>query len=99
MLQLLASERVAGSTNGNGVYHNGHLIQLNDVVKAYETPAGDFLALKGVDLTITEGEFVAVVGKSGSGKTTLINMITGIDRPTWGEVYVGDTAVHKLNEG
>jgi putative ABC transport system ATP-binding protein len=45
------------------------------------------------------GEFLAVIGKSGSGKSTLINMITGIDRPTSGEVLVGDTAVHTLSEG
>jgi len=69
------------------------------VVKAYETEAGLFLALKGIDLQVDSGEFVAVIGKSGSGKSTLINMITGIDRPTTGEVLVGDTAVHTLNEG
>lgn len=78
---------------------NCHLIELNKVVKVYETPAGQFTALKGVDLKVDTHEFVAVVGKSGSGKSTLINMITGIDRPTSGEVYVGDTAVHKLGEG
>ncbi|MHB0877047.1 MAG: ABC transporter ATP-binding protein, partial [Anaerolineae bacterium] len=47
---------------------------------------------------IDGGEFVAVIGKSGSGKSTLINMLTGIDRPTSGEVLVGDTAVHELTE-
>src|SRR5438105_11442213 len=58
------------------------LIRLVDVVKHYETPAGDFPALKGVALEVGRGEFVAVIGKSGSGKSTLVNMITGIDRPT-----------------
>jgi ABC-type lipoprotein export system ATPase subunit len=52
-----------------------------------------------VDLQVDRGEFVAVIGKSGSGKSTLINMITGIDRPTGGEVFVGDTPVHRLSEG
>lgn len=47
-----------------------------------------------VDLNVDAGEFVAVIGKSGSGKSTLINMITGIDRPTSGEVVVAGTAVH-----
>lgn len=75
------------------------LIRLDRVVKAYQTPAGDFLALRGIDLAIGSGEFVSVMGKSGSGKSTLINMITGIDRPTSGEIYVGDTAIHKLAEG
>jgi ABC-type lipoprotein export system ATPase subunit len=69
------------------------------VVKTYETAAGTFTALKDVDLQVDTGEFVAVIGKSGSGKSTLINMITGIDRPTSGEVLVGDTAVHRLKEG
>jgi putative ABC transport system ATP-binding protein len=75
------------------------LIRLNRVVKAYQTPAGEFLALRGIDLTIGVGEFVSVMGRSGSGKSTLINMITGIDRPTSGEIYVGNTAIHKLDEG
>ncbi|MDW8395164.1 MAG: ABC transporter ATP-binding protein [Anaerolineae bacterium] len=74
-------------------------MELVNVVKAYQTPAGKFYALKGVNLRVDTHEFVAVIGKSGSGKSTLINMITGIDRPTSGEVYVGDVAVHKLSEG
>ncbi|NIO70404.1 MAG: ATP-binding cassette domain-containing protein [Anaerolineae bacterium] len=68
-------------------------------MKTYETTAGDFTALKDINLRVDSGEFVAVIGKSGSGKSTLINMITGIDRPTSGEVLVGDTAVHTLSEG
>ena len=72
---------------------------MRQVVKTYHTAAGAFTALKGVDLQVDPGEFVAVIGKSGSGKSTLINMITGIDRPTPGEVLVGGTAVHGLSEG
>jgi putative ABC transport system ATP-binding protein len=56
------------------------------------------MALKGIDLHINAGEFVAIVGKSGSGKTTLINMITGLDRPTDGEILVGGQKVEKLGE-
>ena len=74
------------------------LIDLKGVVKSYQTPAGEFQALKGVDIQIEAGEFVAVVGKSGSGKSTLSNMITGIDRPSQGEVVVAGTAVHTLRE-
>jgi putative ABC transport system ATP-binding protein len=85
----------------DGAYRHGndHLIELRQVVKTYETAAGPFLALKGVNLQLDSGEFVSIIGKSGSGKSTLINMITGIDRPTSGEVLVGDTAVHTLSEG
>ncbi len=76
-----------------------HLIDVRQVVKTYHGSAGDFTALKGIDLTVDEGEFVAIIGKSGCGKSTLINMITGIDRPTGGEVWVNNTAVHTLSEG
>jgi putative ABC transport system ATP-binding protein len=83
------------------LYRNGneHLIDVRQVVKTYETAAGPFAALKDVELQVDTGEFVAVIGKSGSGKSTLINMIAGIDRPTSGQVLVGDTAVHTLSEG
>jgi len=79
--------------------HNGKLIELKEVTKVYHTPAGLFTALNGVNLTIGTGEFVSIVGKSGSGKTTLINLVTGIDDPSSGEVYVGGTPVHTLKEG
>ncbi len=85
--------------NGRAAHTPTHLIDLHQVMKAFITPVGDFIALDGVDLQIDRGEFVAVVGKSGSGKTTLINMITGIDRPTAGEVHINSTAVHRLKEG
>lgn len=77
---------------------DGPVVEIRNLHKAYETPAGDFLALKGIDLTVNHGEFVAMLGKSGAGKSTLINMITGIDRPTSGEVIVGGQAVHQLSE-
>jgi putative ABC transport system ATP-binding protein len=76
-----------------------HLIALRDIKKAYKTDAGDFLALRGIDLTIDEGEFVGIIGKSGSGKSTLVNMITGIDHPTDGEVYVTGNPIHHFSEG
>ena len=78
--------------------NGGHLIDLRQVAKAFETPAGPFMALKQIDLQIDAGEFSAVVGKSGSGKSTLLNMITGIDHPTSGAVLVGSKAIHQMNE-
>jgi ABC-type lipoprotein export system ATPase subunit len=81
--------------NGNG---HGSIIDLRDVHKYYKTAVGDFHALNSIDLQINAGEFVSIIGKSGSGKSTLLNMITGIDRPTNGEVLVNGTAVHELNE-
>jgi putative ABC transport system ATP-binding protein len=83
----------------NGNNGNAHLVNLRQVVKTFESAAGVFTALKGIDLRVGSGEFLSIVGKSGSGKSTMINMIAGIDRPTSGEVLVGDTAVHALKEG
>jgi putative ABC transport system ATP-binding protein len=77
---------------------NGALINLRDVVKTYETGAGDVTVLEDITLRVQRGEFISVVGPSGSGKSTLLNMITGIDRPTEGEIFVGDEAVHELSE-
>jgi putative ABC transport system ATP-binding protein len=74
------------------------MIRMRGIVKVFRTPVGDFTALNGIDVDFREGEFVSVVGKSGSGKSTLINMITGIDRPTAGEVLIGDVAIHHLDE-
>jgi ABC-type lipoprotein export system ATPase subunit len=80
--------------------HDGdYLIEARSVVKTFKTAAGPFTALKEVNLRINRGEFVAIIGKSGSGKSTLLNMLTGIDRPTAGEVYVDDTPIHTLSEG
>jgi putative ABC transport system ATP-binding protein len=83
--------------NGNGS-DSDYIIDLHDVHKYYKTAVGDFHALKSIDLQIHPGEFVSIIGKSGSGKSTLLNMITGIDRPTTGEVFVNRQAVHELNE-
>ncbi len=101
MFKRWFGRREKADNSSNRVYKHGneHLIELRQVVKTYKVAAGTFVALDHVDLEVDPGEFVAVVGKSGSGKSTLINMITGIDRPTSGEVLVGDTAVHTLSEG
>ena len=81
-------------------FEPGHsqLIELNNVEKTYKNEAGAYPALDKISLSIGRGEYLAVLGKSGSGKSTLINMITGIDRPTAGEVLIDGIAVQKLNE-
>ncbi len=74
------------------------LIQLRNVDKVYPTATGVFYALKNINIDIYSGDFVCVVGKSGAGKTTLVNMITGVDSITAGEVLVNGVSVHSLGE-
>ena len=74
------------------------LISLRNVVKDYDGLAGTVRVLQSLSLEVHKGEFVGVCGPSGSGKSTLINMITGIDRPTSGDVLVADTLLNKLSE-
>ena len=74
------------------------LIQIRDLRKVYQTPAGDFTAVNGINVEVQRGEFVAIIGKSGSGKSTFINMITGIDRPTSGEIMIDGAPVHTFSE-
>jgi len=80
-------------------FANGHsIVDLRNVNKSYKMAVGDYPALKNINLQINAGEFVSIIGKSGSGKSSLLNMITGIDHPTNGEVFVNGTAVHKMGE-
>lgn len=74
------------------------LIQMRGVVKTFKNAAGAFTVLKGIDLDIRRGEFVAIVGKSGSGKSTLLNMLTGIDHPTDGKVVIGGVDIYRMTE-
>lgn len=87
------NETVGGTLNS----HGEPLIGLRRVVKTYNSLAGQVVALRGIDLQVNAGEFVAVMGKSGSGKTTLVNMITGIDRSTSGEIQVKGVSVNGLS--
>lgn len=76
----------------------GALLTASGVSKSYTTPAGQFTALSGIDLTLDRGAFLAVVGKSGSGKSTFINLLTGIDRPSAGTISVAGEAVTGKSE-
>ncbi|MBI9050726.1 MAG: ABC transporter ATP-binding protein [Anaerolineaceae bacterium] len=73
-------------------------IQVKDLNKVYKTPAGDFPALKNINFEVQAGGFTLVVGKSGAGKSTLINMVTGVDSATSGEIWIDGQAIHTLSE-
>jgi len=74
------------------------VIQLIGVTREFKVSGIQTTALDDIHLSIKNGEFVSVIGRSGSGKSTLMNMVTGIDHPTHGDVIVMDTHTHQLPE-
>ena len=78
----------------------GHdlIIDVRDVVKRFPVGDTEITILKGISVQVKPGEFVSIVGPSGNGKSTLLNMITGIDRPSAGEIIVTGQPIHKLSE-
>ncbi|MGC1377468.1 MAG: ATP-binding cassette domain-containing protein, partial [Anaerolineales bacterium] len=68
------------------------------VDKVYENAAGKFRALKNINLQLSAGQFISIVGKSGCGKSTLLNMVTGIDHPTSGDVMIGGEHIYLMSE-
>ncbi|MDM8532847.1 ABC transporter ATP-binding protein [Anaerolineales bacterium HSG25] len=75
-----------------------NIVDVRDVIKKFKVGDGEITILKGISFTIQDGEFVSIVGPSGNGKSTLLNMITGIDRPSGGEVVVTGRSVHEMSE-
>lgn len=74
------------------------VLKVENIVKVFESAAGKVAALRGVNLSIRKGEFVAIVGPSGSGKSTLLNMIGALDRPTSGQVFINGVDVFSLSD-
>ena len=74
------------------------LIEIRDVSKVYRRDSIETPVLSGINLNVEHGEFLALMGPSGSGKTTLLNMIAGIDKPTSGQIRVGDTDIARMSE-
>ena len=74
------------------------IVQVKEVVKSFKVGDGEVTILKGISFDVKQGEFVSIVGPSGNGKSTLLNMITGIDRPTDGDVVVTGRNLNKMSE-
>jgi putative ABC transport system ATP-binding protein len=81
----------------NGADANGHIIEMRGITKVYDTGKIKVEALRGIDLTVRRGEFVAVVGPSGSGKSTLLNLLGCLDTPSGGDYRLSGEAVAGLD--
>jgi len=78
--------------------NNHPIVEIKDVVKRFPVGGAEITILKGISYQVQKGEFLSIVGPSGNGKSTLLNMITGIDRPSSGEIVVTGRQVHKMSE-
>jgi len=87
-----------GEKNGGNGVENGSIIAIRDVFKSFPVGDDELTILKGISFDVKNGEFLTIMGPSGNGKSTLLNMITGIDHPTAGEVIVTGREVHKMSE-
>lgn len=81
------------NTDTNQLLQKNSFLQIDQVSKVYSTPNGDYTVLDGVDLTVSEGEFICIIGHSGCGKSTLLNMISGFNQPTTGTVKLQDKII------
>ena len=74
------------------------IVEIKDVVKKFRVGSSDVAILRGVSFHVQPGEFLSIVGPSGNGKSTLLNMITGIDRPSSGEIVVTGQRIDRMSE-
>ncbi len=82
----------------NGSNGHGEFIRFEHVTKTFQEGERERAVLKDLDASIASGEFVAMIGRSGSGKSTLLNLLAGLDLPTAGEIWIGDTCISALDD-
>ena len=86
------------SSMGGENAKEGYMILADNLVKIYKTSELEVMALQGLDLTVKEGELLAVVGNSGSGKSTFLNMLGGLDQPSAGKLFVDGRNLFTMTE-
>ena len=93
--RTLASYKNGAGNGRNGIVkpQSRPVVELRDIVKSFNVGGDELTVLYGISLDIQQGEFVSIVGPSGNGKSTLLNMITGIDRPSAGEVSMSPASL------
>ena len=74
------------------------VLEAKKLMKIYNTGGRKFSAIKGIDLKIEKGLFYTIIGKSGSGKSTLLHMLSGLDKPTAGHVFIDGVDIHKIKD-
>jgi putative ABC transport system ATP-binding protein len=91
---MLRAER---SEKGESMAEAGNIVRVTNVTKTFKLGKIDVHALKGIDLQITKGDYISIMGPSGSGKSTLFNMIGGLDKPSSGKVFIDEVDIAQLD--
>ncbi len=82
---------------GESMAEAGNIVRVTNVTKTFKLGKIDVQALKGIDLQITKGDYISIMGPSGSGKSTLFNMIGGLDKPSSGKVFIDEVDIAQLD--
>jgi putative ABC transport system ATP-binding protein len=93
-----SSETRSPLKDEEGEASSGTILRAEKLAKDYQTPAGVVHALVDVDLEVDSGEFLGIVGKSGAGKSTLVNLLSGIDYPTSGNIFVARQNLNRMKQ-
>jgi putative ABC transport system ATP-binding protein len=89
--------RAGRSDQGETMAEAGNVVRVKNVTKTFKLGKIDVQALKGVDLEISKGDYISIMGPSGSGKSTLFNMIGGLDKPSSGKVFIDEVDIAQLD--